>query len=368
MNKTIPLVDLTANYLSLKKEIDLAIQTVINETAFIGGSGNKFVTQFEDEFSNYLGVLPHNVVSCANGTDAIEIVLQALGIGKGDEVLIPALTWISTAEAVVNVGATPIFVDIDLDTYTIKPDLIENKITAATKAIIAVHLYGCPADVDAINQLCKKHQLLFLEDCAQAHGAMVGEKMVGTFGDAATFSFYPGKNLGAFGDAGAIVIKDTEKAEKARQIANHGQKIKHNHLCIGRNSRLDGIQAAILSAKLPHLTKWNALRLQHATYYNQLIKNNFEVPVFQPNVKHVFHLYVIKTNPEKRNELINYLNQHGVATAIHYPVPLSEMAVFKQKTICPNAKLVCASVLSLPIYPELTPKQIEKIAVLLNDW
>jgi len=365
MNK-IPLVDVKANYLSLKKEIDKSIQLVIEQTAFIGGRDNLFITKFEDEFGKYLK--NSNVISCANGTDAIEIALQALGIGNGDEVIVPAITWISTAEAIINVGATPIFIDINNDTLNINVKLIEQKITLKTKAIIAVHLYGCPSDVNFINKICTKHQLLFIEDCAQAHGAMVGNKKVGTFGDAATFSFYPGKNLGAFGDAGAMVFKNKSVAEKARQIANHGQQKKHQHKCIGRNSRMDGIQASILTTKLAYLDEWNALRIKHAEAYTNLIHSNFKKPIIPFNTKHVFHLYVIKVPPKVRSKIVESLYNKGISTSIHYPNPLHSMPIFNTKEKCVTASKVCKSILSLPIYPELTYEKIEYISKFLNKF
>lgn len=358
----IPLVDLKANYLTLKEDIDDAIQNVINQSAFIGGEGNVFVTQFEEDFKNYLGA--NHVVSCANGTDAIEIGLQSLNIGVGDEVLVPALTWISTAEAVVNIGAKPVFIDVNEQDCLMNTKLIEEKITNNTKAIIAVHLYGAPADVEKIEQICKKHNLFFIEDCAQAHGAEFNNVKVGTFGDVATFSFYPGKNLGAFGDAGAIVMKSKEVAGLARQIANHGQKGKHNHLRIGRNSRMDGIQAAILSVKLKFIDESNNLRIKHAKYYNQLIVDDFEKPYYDDHLKSVYHLYVIKT--KKRDKLIDVLKENKISTGIHYPKSLSQISVFGNNFSCPVAESICGTIMSLPIYPELEKDKIEFISQLLN--
>jgi dTDP-4-amino-4,6-dideoxygalactose transaminase len=361
-NKT-PFVDLKCNYFSIKREIDEAIQDVINKTAFIGGTSNPFVNQFEKDFQTYLGI--EHVISCANGTDAIEIALQALGIGMGDEVLVPALTWISTAEAVVNIGAEPVFVDINTTDNGIDADLLAEKITNKTKAIIAVHLYGTPANVGAIDRICKAHNLFFIEDCAQAHGALYHNKKVGTFGDIATFSFYPGKNLGAFGDAGAIVCQNNEIAAIAKQIANHGQDVKHNHLRIGRNSRMDGIQAAILSVKLKYIDRWNADRIDNANYYNELISDAYQKPIFEKHLKSVFHLYVIKT--ANRAQVLQVLADNNIASGIHYPKALSEMDIFTNKTSCPVANSTCESIISLPIYPELDKATITDIAAVLNN-
>ena len=244
----IPFVDLKVQYESIKEDIDAAIATVIKETSFIGRS---VIKNFETDFAKYIGT--KHCIGVANGTDAIEIALKALGIGEGDEVIVPALTWISTAGTVNNAGAEPVFADVLEAERTINPDLIEDKITSRTKAIMPVHLYGLPARMNQIMELSKKHNLKIIEDCAQAHGAEINEKRVGTFGDIATFSFYPGKNLGVYGDAGGIVTDDEELAQTCRMLANHGQLSKHDHHIIGRNSRLDTMQAAILKAKLPHL-------------------------------------------------------------------------------------------------------------------
>ena len=262
----IPFVDLKAQYKSIKSEIDIAIQNVINETAFIKG---KYVQKFEEEYADAYGV--KHCISCANGTDAIYVTLKALGIGKGDEVITVANTWISTSETITQTGATPVFVDIHPDYYTIDVNKIEEKITGKTKAIIPVHLFGQPAEMDTVVDICKRRNLLLIEDCAQAHFAEWKGKRVGTFGIAGTFSFFPGKNLGAFGDAGAIISNDDEFSEKARMYANHGALVKHEHEIEGINSRLDGMQAAILSAKLPYILDWSDKRLIVGLKYNELL-------------------------------------------------------------------------------------------------
>lgn len=360
--KKIEFVDLLANYNSIKSDIDNAIKAVITDTAFIGSSGNKYVSDFENKFSEYLAI--RHTISCANGTDAIEIALKALDIKEGDEVIVPALTWISTAGAVVNIGATPVFVDINDTNYTINDNLIEEKITKKTKAIIAVHLYGLPANIDAIKSVCKKHDLFLIEDCAQAHGAEYFGKKVGTFGDISTFSFYPGKNLGCFGDGGAICTNNSSLAQISKQIANHGQEKKHNHLMIGRNSRLDGIQAAILSVKLDHLDQWNQLRINHANAYMNLIENKEILPTFNKDLKHVFHLFVIKH--KNRGILINEFEKNNISFAIHYPRPISSLKIFEKNSPCPIAENLCQSIVSLPMYPELKQEELSKVSQIIN--
>lgn len=356
----VPFVDLKAQYQSIKKEIDSTIQTIIEQATFIGGEPVKL---FERQFSEWTGI--KHIISCANGTDAIEIALQVLGIGKGDEVLVPAISWISTSEAVSNVGAKPIFIDIDKDFYTINPELIEEKITPHTKAIIPVHLYGQMADMPQIVEIAQKYQLKVIEDCAQAHGASLQGKQAGSWGNIATFSFYPGKNLGAYGDAGAIATNDDALAEKVRRICNHGQLTKHDHPIEGRNSRLDTLQAAILSAKLPYLTAWNDQRLNHAIYYNELLKNSaIHTPAICPNSNHVFHLYVIRT--KQRNELMQFLKKEGIQTAIHYPTALPFLPCYAhykhQASEFPIASQYQHEILSLPMYAELT-KEMQNYVV-----
>ena len=253
-------------YESIKSEIDKSIKEVLVNTSFIGG---EIVTEFETNFKKYIGV--NYCISCANGTDSIEILLKALDIGKGDEVIVPAISWISTSEAVSSVGGKPVFVDIDPDYYTIDLNKIEKVITNKTKAIIPVHLYGQPVDMIKLMAIAKKHNLKVIEDCAQAHGAEFKSKKIGSFGDCASFSFYPGKNLGAYGDAGAMVTNDSKVAEKARMIANHGQKEKHKHIIEGRNSRMDSIHAAVLNVKLKYLDSWTSRRIEIALKYNSLL-------------------------------------------------------------------------------------------------
>lgn len=362
----IPFVDLKAQYLGIKDEIDIVIAQTLQNTAFIGGQP---VKQFEKAFSEYLGV--QHCIGCANGTDAIEILLKAMNIGEGDEVIVPAISWISTSEAVSSVGATPVFVDIEPDFYTIDPGKIEEKITSRTKAIIPVHLYGQVANMPAIMDIAKKCQLKVLEDCAQAHGACIEGKTVGTWGDCASFSFYPGKNLGAYGDAGAMVTNDEHLAQRARRIANHGQLSKHDHQIEGRNSRLDALQAAILAVKLQYLEAWTQKRIQNAQLYTRLLSDTSVItPSVRQNSKHVYHLYVIRS--AKRDKLKEYLKTQGIASAIHYPTPLPFLpcyASFNHSTDdFPIAAQYQGGILSLPMYAELSKEQIQYITKTLVDY
>lgn len=357
----IPFVDLKAQYVSIRSEVDAAIAAVISDTAFIGGN-NKYVQKFEGEFAAYLG--SKHCMSCANGTDSLEILLKAFGIGSGDEVIVPAHSWISTSEAVGNVGAKPVFVDTLEKYHTIDPGKIEEKITSSTKAIMPVHLYGLPAEMDEIMALAKKHNLIVIEDCAQAHGAEYKGKKIGTIGHAASFSFYPGKNLGAYGDAGAMVTNDDTIAAKARMIANHGQLKKHDHVIEGRNSRLDGIQAAVLSVKLKYLDQWNAARINNANYYLKLFSSSaIQLPQTPSYSKQVFHLFVISVND--REKLSIDLRSAGIETAIHYPMPLPLLKAYAHENYTPQQFPVAANttahILSIPMFPELNAAQMEHV-------
>lgn len=362
--KQIAFVDLYAQYLSIKEDIDNAIASTIKNSAYIGGS----VKEFEKAFSEYTGI--RHVIACANGTDSIEILLKAYNIKEGDEVIVPACSWISTSEAVSAVGATPVFVDIENDFFTIDASLIEKAITPRTRAIIPVHLYGHAADMDAIMKIATKNNLAVIEDCAQAHGASINGKMVGSFGHAASFSFYPGKNLGAYGDAGCMATNDTVIADMSRMIAQHGQKGKHNHLIEGRNSRLDGLQAAILLAKLPYLEQWTSKRIEHANYYTQLLQDkNIVVPATKPGYRHVFHLYVVRV--DNRDELREKLAASGIETAIHYPSPLPFLPCYAHRGFSREQFPVASSnqhrILSIPMYAELSESDLNLIASQLTD-
>lgn len=367
MLNRIPLVDLKKQYLQIREEINTAIMQVIDETAFVGDPGNRFVAQFESEFAQYIGT--KHCIGCANGTDSIEILLRAHGIGAGDEVLVPAMTWISTASAVVSVGAKPVFVDIDPIYYTINETLIEQYITPNTKAIVPVHLYGNMANMEAIMDIANKHNLTVIEDCAQAHGAEQNGKKAGTWGHSASFSFYPGKNLGAYGDAGGMVTNDDYIAQQCRMIANHGQAGKHNHQLIGRNSKLDGVQAAILSVKLKYLDQWTDARMTNAATYNQLLEGA-TLPKTRPNSKHVFHLYVVQV-PE-REKLLETLKEQSIFAGIHYPVSLPYLPAFTAyghtPTDFPVAYAFQTKIISLPMYAELSQDEIKKVSSVVNGF
>lgn len=361
----VPFVDLSAQYHSIKNDIDKAIAKVIEETAFISG---KYATAFEKEFAQFCGNA--HVIACANGTDSLEILMQAMGIGRGDEVIVPAISWISTSEAVSAVGAIPVFVDVD-EFFLINVDLIEEKITPKTKAIIPVHLYGQPADMPEIMQIAKKHHLKVIEDCAQSHGSAINGKLAGTFGDAASYSFYPGKNLGAYGDAGAMATNDEALAQKTRMIANHGQLKKHEHIIEGRNSRMDGLQAAILSTKLPHLNHWTDKRIENAAYYSEVLNSEMiEIPLLKPGYKHVYHLFVIQS--AERDLLMQHLESQGIGVAIHYPCPLPFLACYKDRAYktedFPMADHFSKTILSIPMYPELSKAQMDYVAEAIHSF
>lgn len=360
----IPFVDLHAQYLAHRSEIDFAIAETIKNSTFIGG---KPVAQFESDFSRDYGV--DHCVSVANGTDAIYIALKMMGIGPGDEVITTAHSWISTSEAISQTGATPVFVDVDAY-YAIDVQLIEAAVNYKTKCILPVHLYGQAADMSGICAIAEKHGLLILEDCAQAHYAEWQGKRVGTFGNASTFSFYPGKNLGAYGDAGAILTNDNELAKRSRMYANHGALKKHFHQIEGINSRMDGMQAAILSAKLPHIHQWTQARREVAGRYDMgFAAAGIDVPKIRQHASHVYHLYVIQV--ENRAEVMQFLSAKGIQTAVHYPVALPLMPAYDYKKITasmfPNAARNQERILSLPIYPEMTPEMVDYVVSMVCE-
>jgi len=363
----VPFVDLRAQYISIKDEIDSAIHSVIDKTAFVRG---EYVTRFEEEFARSYEV-PH-CVSCANGTDALYLALKALDIGPGDEVITTAVSWISTSQTISQAGADVVFVDIEPDYFTIDPTKIEEKITDRTRAIVPVHLYGQPADMSSVMAIAKKHGLTVVEDCAQAHFAEYQGKKVGTIGDIGTFSFYPGKNLGAYGDAGALITSDENLANKARMTANHGSLEKHRHEIEGINSRLDGIQAAVLLVKLNYIHQWNAQRGQHAAAYDDHLADfdYIQTPLVRGGNNHVYHLYVVRT--PKRDELQTYLNKVGISTGIHYPVALPLLKAYERLGHRPEdfpvAHQYQSEILSLPMYPELTNQMKQFIVDTLSEF
>jgi len=364
-NLPVPFVDLTAQYQSIKGEIDLAIARVIENTSFILGPE---VEAFERAFAEYVGV--RFCVGLNSGTAALHLALLAAGIGAGDEVILPANSFFATAEAVSVAGATPVFVDADAISYTIDPGKIETAITARTRAIIPVHLYGQPADLDPVFEMARRRNLLVIEDAAQAHGAEYKGRRVGGLGDIGCFSFYPGKNLGAYGEGGAIVTGDAEFARRVRLLRDHGSEQKYRHEIIGYNFRLEGIQAAVLNVKLRHLDRWNELRRRHAVSYDELLKDsNLILPREMPYSRHAYHLYVVQS--ERRDELQQQLAQAGIQTGIHYPIPIHLQPAYAslnyQRGNFPETEKQSDRVLSLPMFAELTDEQIESVAQAIRN-
>ena len=355
----VPFVDLHAQYLSIKAEIDSAIAEVIAESAFIRG---RHVDAFERAWAKALKV--KHCVSCANGTDALYIAMRGLGIKPGDEVITTAHSWIATSETITQAGGRVVFCDTEVDTFNIDPGLIEAKITKATVGIIPVHLCGQPADMDRIMAIAKKHNLWVIEDCAQAHLATYKGKLVGTFGNAATFSFYPGKNLGAYGDAGCVVTNDDRLADWTAAFARHGGK--GEHVMEGINSRMDGMQAAILNVKLPHLPAWTTARRKVAARYNDLLSGikNLTTPNVAADKSHVYHLYVVAS--DQRDVLRKALADSEITTSLNYPKALPFYPAYAylhhKAADFPVAYHNQSRILSLPIFPEMTDEMIQYVA------
>ncbi len=358
--ETIPFVDLVGQYHRYKDELDAAISGVLETAAFIGG---KHVAAFEAAFSDYCG--GKHAVGVGNGTDALYLTLRGLGLGASDEVIIPANTFIATAEAVSMTGAKPVFVDVVESTALIDPALVEAAITERTKAIMPVHLYGQLVPMQPVLDIAEKHDLVVIEDAAQAHGAETGGKRAGTFGKAAGFSFYPGKNLGAYGDGGAMVTDDAKLADKVRRLANHGRAQKYGHDMEGVNSRLDGLQAAILGVKLKHLETATKERQAAAARYDELLKDVVGVttPTVLEKSAHVFHLYVIRV--EDRGGLRQHLVDNKIQCGVHYPIPLHQQPAYEHLGYQTGAfgvsERLSQEILSLPMSPELTEAQQERI-------
>src|ERR1700692_770958 len=363
----VPFADLQLQYQIIKSEIDGAIAAVIGDNAFIRGP---YVDAFEREFAAVIEI--EHCVSCANGTDALYLAMAALNVAPGDEVITTAHSWISTSAMITHAGASVVFADTDGTTFTIDPSAIEAAITPRTVGIIPVHLYGQPADMDAIMAIARKHKLWVIEDCAQAHLARYKGRQVGTFGNAATYSFYPGKNLGAMGDAGAVFTNDSALAEHMTMLARHGGLVKHQHHIEGINSRLDGLQAAILSAKLPHLPAWTKARQDAAQVYDAGL-NQIEdvvVPQVRADRSHVYHLYTIQ-HP-RRDALAAHLKAHGVQTAINYPTALPFLEAYSRLKArpdqFPNAHRDQSRILSLPMFAEITEDQQCVVTNLIREF
>jgi len=359
MKTSVPFADLAAQHASLRKELDAAMGAVIQKSAFIRGEE---VDLFEKEFASVFGV--SHCISCANGTDALYIALRALKIQPGDEVIVPAHTWISTAETVTQAGGKVVFADTLPGQFVLDPKDVEKKMTPRTKGIMVVHLYGLPAPMEELCALAQKKGLWIIEDCAQAHLAEYKGRKVGTFGRISTFSFYPGKNLGAMGDAGAIVTEDSELADWMTLYARHGGK--GDHQIEGINSRLDGLQAAVLRVKLPHLEKWTRLRIEAAKRYDHLLQGiaGLEIPNRPPDRRHVYHLYAVLV--ERRDELQIFLKKQGIETVINYRKALPFLPAYARLNHLtedfPNSHRVQERTLSLPLFPEITVAQQEQVA------
>lgn len=361
----VPFVSFEPMHSEIENEIFEKFKTVYENNIFIKG---KELEKFEKKFAEYCG--NKYCVGCATGLDALFLIMKAYGFGIGDEIIIPANTFIATALAVSYVGATPVLVEPDEDTYTINPRLIEEKITEKTKAIIAVHLYGRCADMEPIIEIARKYNLKVIEDAAQAHGAIYKGKKAGSLGNAAGFSFYPGKNLGALGDGGAVVTGDEELADRVRTLANYGSKVKYHHIYQGNNSRLDEIQAAFLNVKLLRLDQWNDHRKCVAEKYIERINNPIiKCPKANNEIyNNVWHLFVIRTS--KRDALIQYLNERQIGTTIHYPIPIHLQEAYKGLTMerYPIAEACANEIVSIPMYYGITEEETDYVIETLNSF
>lgn len=354
------MVDLQGQYRRIKSEIDNAMQSVVDSTAFIQG---KEVGEFTSALSKYLDGA--HVVTCANGTDALQIAMMVLGLKPGDEIILPVHTYVATAEVIALLGLTPVFVDVHADTFNIDASQVESKITKKTKAIVPVHLYGQCADMDSLMFIAQKHNLKVIEDAAQSIGARYKNSQSGTIGDIGTTSFFPSKNLGCFGDGGAIMTRSAELAEQIKMVANHGQKKKYHHETIGVNSRLDTIQAAVLNVKLKYLSEYERKRNEAASYYDKNL-TSVVTPVRSKDSTHVFHQYTVKA--EKRDQLKEFLQSKGIPTMIYYPVPLHHQKAYRQDKSFPVTEQLSKEVLSLPIHTEMTEEQLTYICEMVTSF
>lgn len=363
----VPFMDLRSDHRALRKDLLKIWEDALDSAAFVGGAA---VDRFENDFARFCEA--KHAVGVGNGTDALMLAFRALQIGEGDEVIVPANSFVATAEAVVHTGAIPVFVDVDPRTYNIDVDQIEDRITSRTRALIPVHLYGQPADMDPILEIAHRHGLRVIEDASQAHGARYHGRRAGSMGDVACFSFYPAKNLGACGDAGAVVTNDSQIAEAVRRLRDHGGLRKYEHDVVGYNSRLDSIQAAILALKLRHLDERNALRRRHADFYKELLTrtDGIVTPVAPQGIESVHHLYVIRVEQGSRNDLQSFLAGNGVQTGIHYPAPIHRTQAFARFNAagCPVAERNADHILSLPMYPEIDAQQLEYTAFLIGEY
>ena len=360
----IPMVDLQVQYQQLKEEIDQAIHGILDSSHYILGPEGQ---AFERETAAYIGV--KHAIGVSSGTDALHLALRAAGIGPGDEVITSPFTFIATAEAIAYVGGTPVFVDIDPQTFNLDPVLVAKAITPRTKTILPVHLFGQPADLAPLQQLCAAHNLLLIEDCAQSFGATYAGRQTGGIGALGCFSFFPSKNLGCYGDGGLITTNDDQLAEQVRMLRNHGSKVRYHHDIIGYNSRLDEIQAAILRVKLRHIDRFNQLRRQNAHYYSaRLAAAGVTPPHEDGKGVHVYHQYTTLT--DRREAMQQTLTAAGCASAIYYPIPLHRQNVFAdafRQVSLPVSEQVASRCLSLPIYPELTEAQMDRVIAAIRE-
>jgi dTDP-4-amino-4,6-dideoxygalactose transaminase len=381
----VPFIDLKAQYDSIQEDIQTALNKVLESTAFSGGP---FVAQFEKEFAAYCGC--KHAIGVGSGTDALWVTLLALGIGPGDEVITVPNSFIATAEAISYCGARPVFVDIDEQTYNMDPNKLEDYLNRRfapfasrsvpfamrsapkPKAVIPVHLFGQPADMDSIMEIAQKYGLFVVEDACQAHGAEYHGKKAGSIGNAGCFSFYPGKNLGAYGEAGAVVTNNDTLAEKIKIFRDHGQPVKYCHECIGWNARMDGFQGAVLGVKLRYLDEWNESRRRNARRYNNFLSSieGIKIPKEAEYTRHVYHLYVIRT--ENRDELIRNLTEKNISCGIHYPLPIHMQKAYEflglQKGSFPVSEKYAGELVSLPMYPELTDEQIAYVVEEIKNF
>lgn len=364
---SLPLLDLKAQYRSIREDVQEAVSRVLESGQYIMGPE---VKAFEQEVADFCGV--KHAIGVGNGTDALLLALDAKGIGAGDEVITTPFTFFATAEVVSQLGATPVFVDIDPETYNIDVEQIRQNINKKTKAIIPVHIFGQPANMDEIMSLAEEHDLFVLEDAAQAMGAEYQGKKIGSWGHAATFSFFPTKNLGGYGDGGMIVTNDDELAAQIRILRVHGSyPKKYYHNVLGYNSRLDELQAAVLRVKLRHLNTWNDQRREKARMYNERLQNlPIKIPVEAPLRRHIYHLYIV--NSIERDELMQYLKDHGVSTGVYYPLPLHMQEVYQdleyQEGSIPHAESAAKKTFALPLFPELIEKQVDQVASLITQF
>jgi dTDP-4-amino-4,6-dideoxygalactose transaminase len=360
----VPFVDLQAQQRNIGEAIGAAVDEVLTRCDFILGAS---VERFEADYARFIGT--RHAVGVGTGLAAIELALRAHGIGPGDEVITAANTFIATVLAIEGVGARPVLVDVDRDTYAIDPAAIAAAVGPRTRAVMPVHLYGQPVDIDAVLAVARRHNLLVIEDAAQAHGARYKGRRAGSFGHSAAFSFYPAKNLGACGDGGMLVTDDDQVAEKVRVLRNYGQRVKYHHSSVGTNSRLDTLQAAILAVKLPYLDAWNDARRRHARAYEQELAGLVHTPTASADVEHVYHLYVVET--DRRDAMQQHLRSRGVDTGIHYPVPIHLQEACAHLGYRPGdfpvTETAAARILSLPMYPELTDVQIAHVATTVQE-